>query len=254
MITLTIDIGNTRTKADSWCDDGIILREASGNDITVDRILEIFEKLPDIEGIAVSTVRNDSQGFIRELRERTGVLVVDFNNEEIHKCYDLSHYKGNIGPDRYAAVLGANVLFPNMAKLVIDMGTAMTIDVVDKENVFCGGTISLGYYKRMKALATSTSRLPEVDDRDYNKTFGEDTATAIIAGARNGVKGEILYALESAKREYEIKCVIFTGGDAYNVFSKDNISSLCDDYLVGRGLDYHIRTHYLHARVGNLQI
>lgn len=244
MNTLTIDIGNSSTKVDSWDDTGIIARELSGPEVTVDKILQLIKRL-SIAGIIISTVRRDSGDFIKELRDKTGCKVVDFNNKEIHEYYDLAVYKGKIGSDRIAAIEGANVLFPDLAKLVVDLGTAMTIDVADQTGVFKGGNISAGLFTRMKALASSTSRLPEVKKIDYKRPFGEDTITAIEAGARNGVYGEILYSVQQAKNEYNIKVIVLTGGDAPEIHLEDNLKIVYDQYLVGRGLNNHLRSHYL---------
>lgn len=254
MNTLSIDIGNSSIKVDGWANNGVLGRWLQGK-VSVDEIIKLVVNY-SIEGIIVSSVRKDSQEFIYELRDKSQCEVVDFNNQEIRKHYDISRYSGNIGPDRVAAYLGAEVIFPHTPKLVIDAGTAITLDYVDKEGNFCGGNISLGLKPRMKALAASTGRLPEIDETGYFELFGKDTATAIIAGARNGVKGETAFTIREAYDRYGIKVVVTTGGDAGIVYSPENLDilKLEDEYLVGRGLDFHLRTKYLNVPVGKIQI
>lgn len=245
MNTVTIDIGNSSTKIEFWADNGFLFRESCGN-ISIDKLILSLERY-SVRGIIISSVKEYSENLIKSLKEKTDCLTVVFNNEEIQKYYSLSHYNSNVGPDRIAAVLGANVLCPDISKLVIDLGTAITLDLVDKKGIFCGGNISLGLFSRLKSLYSSTDKLPYVDNLKYERSFGEDTVSAIEAGARNGVVGEILYTIDLAIIEKDIKLVVVTGGDAKWIypFIQKKIEGLYDPYLVGRGLDHHLRTFYL---------
>lgn len=242
MNTLTIDIGNSRVKVDSWADNGLIGRELEKENVSVDEILKEAERL-DVKGMIVSTVRDDSEILVTGLKERFSHLVLEFDTEEIEKHYNLSNYRGKIGPDRVAAFLGAESLIPGVSKLVVDLGTAMTIDLVDENGTFCGGNISIGYSTRKKALAKATSRLPEVKDNFQTGLFGNDTSSAIEAGTSNGVEGEIYYTALQAKQGFNTQLIIATGGDLPNIVVKapEGMQSLNDAYLVGRGLDYHLR-------------
>lgn len=245
MNTLSIDIGNNRIKLDYWADEGIISRTES-NALPIDEIKQRV-KDNDIKGIIVSSVRKNSEEVIKELKEKSGCdVIINFNQEEISKYRDKIKYKGNVGADRIAAYIGANECIKG-AKLIVDAGTAITLDVVDKENNYCGGNISLGLQSRMKALADATSLLPKVVDIKDLSNFGNDTKSAIEDGARNGVIGEILYTIELAKSEYNIDWVFITGGDSEIFLTaierkwKNCISDAC---LVGRGLNYHLRKFY----------
>ncbi|MCH5239717.1 MAG: type III pantothenate kinase [Muribaculaceae bacterium] len=254
MNTLSIDIGNSGIKVDSWTDDGLLWRELEG-EVSVDDIMEEVESL-NIKGIIVSTVRKDSEGFISELKERFNDTLVEFTDEEIRKHYDLTAYHGKIGTDRYAAYLGAKMFVGESPVMVVDIGTAMTIDVGDDKGIFRGGNISLGFRGRLEGLAKSADNLPLVEDSESRTSFGYDTTTAILSGAINGICGEIEYSAKLAKEEFGIKTIIYTGGGKRFVSPciDKNIYAFTDKYLVGRGLDYHLRTHHLHVRVGYPQL
>lgn len=245
MNTLSFDIGNTGIKVDAWTDQGFLRRE-SDLDISLPQLLDLIESLK-IKAVVASSVRKEEVPVLRQLKENSDVDVIYLNNEEIRKYYDLSKYSGNIGADRFAAYLGARKLYGAKAGMIVDLGTAMTLDVIDSNGTFAGGNISLGLFTRLKALATSTSLLPEIGRLQNVRNFGGDTASAMESGAFNGVIGEIEYSLAKAKEDYGIEYVVFTGGDAeivYPVVSTDIIKHY-DPYLVGRGLDYHLRTRYV---------
>ncbi|MCH5235370.1 MAG: type III pantothenate kinase [Muribaculaceae bacterium] len=245
MNTLTIDIGNNKIKLDYWDNDGILYRTLCDK-ISMEEIKREVENI-DIKGIILSSVRKDYQDIIQALKEQSGCdVIIDFNQDEIDKISDKIKYKGKVGPDRIAAYLGAQaqVFGP---KLIIDAGTAITLDIADKEGCYRGGNISLGLKSRLKALADATSMLPKVEEFTTFSYFGRDTHSAIEDGARNGVIGEILYTIELAKLEYQIEWVVITGGDAENFFRtiRDKWEKcIPDKFLVGRGLNYHLRKFY----------
>lgn len=245
MNTLSIDIGNNKIKLDYWADDGILYHKVCDS-IPWEEIEREVESA-DIKGIIVSSVRKDYQNIIQKLKEESGCdVIIDFNREEIDKISDKIKYKGNVGADRIAAFLGAQALVYG-PKLIIDAGTAITLDIADKEGCYRGGNISLGLKSRLKALADATSLLPKVEEFKTFSYFGRDTHSAIEDGARNGVIGEILYTIELAKLEYQIEWVVITGGDAENflraVMEKWE-KCIPDNFLVGRGLNYHLRKFY----------
>lgn len=244
MNTATVDIGNSSTKVDFWASKGFLSREIL-KDWNVNQLFEIASNY-NVEAYIVSSVRKDSSGKLNELKDKAGCPVVDFNETEIRKYYDLSEYEGHLGPDRMAAILGAERILPGKTKMVVDLGTAMTIDVVDKSGKFMGGNISLGLYTRLKALAEATSKLPDIKCLDGYEAFGHDTAEAIKAGAINGVSGEIIYSFQISREGYGVGALILTGGDGEKILPKveETLKVIYDPYLVGRGLDFHLRSHY----------
>lgn len=245
MNTLTIDIGNSKTKVDSWSDDGLISREAEG-EVSIDEIVKLVEDLK-IKGIIVSSVRRLTPMLSQQLRNLPECKIVDFDKYEISRYSDRINYNGNIGADRIAAFIGAEALMSKTSKLVIDAGTAITFDLIDAEGNFLGGNISLGLHQRMKALAQSTGLLPLVDNCNSCADFGTNTVEAIYTGAINGIKGEVSYTCKLAKEKYNTEKVVITGGEGDTIWSTifhDWEDIIKDPYLVGRGLNYHLRKFY----------
>lgn len=245
MFTLTVDIGNSKVKFNSWDNESIIWHETI-EDLTDDTLIKEIKRWR-IDAVIVSSTRGDSAEIVERING-FGLcdVVVDFNQKEIKKYYSgRLNYEGSIGPDRVAAYLGSRYVGPN-PKLIIDMGTAITTDIVDKDGIFQGGNISLGYSLRYKALAHFTKMLPEVKNEYSPGSFGHNTQQAIQKGVNAGVEGELLYSFERAKEEYGVNFVLFTGGNALlgeRTFFKVT-PTFIDENLVGRGLNYHLRKHY----------
>lgn len=118
-----------------------------------------------------------------------------------------------LGPDRLAAAIGAWTEYPGKTVLVVDSGTALTLDVMDGQGIFLGGNISPGLKMRLDSLHEHTSRLPRVDNvMEISDYLGRDTRTAIMAGCRFGLAYEVDGAFRMARRERGCETVLVTGG------------------------------------------
>ena len=87
-----------------------------------------------------------------------------------------------IGADRIAAAIGAVSLHPETDLIVIDMGTATTIDVVTKDKEYLGGAIIPGLRISVEALANETAKLPMVEITKPEHSRGTNTIEAIQSG------------------------------------------------------------------------
>jgi type III pantothenate kinase len=96
-----------------------------------------------------------------------------------------------IGADRIAAAVGAVGLESDKDLILIDMGTATTVDVITKEKEYCGGAILAGITMSMHALASGTAQLPTVEIVEPEKACGTSTAGAIQSGLYYGTTGGI---------------------------------------------------------------
>lgn len=122
-----------------------------------------------------------------------------------------------IGADRIAAAIGAVTKHPNENLIVIDMGTATTIDVVTKGKEYLGGAIMPGLKISMQALASGTAKLPTVEIVRPNRICGQSTIEAIQSGIFYGNAGsikEICYQYQKQIFKGERTLVVGTGGFA----------------------------------------
>ena len=87
-----------------------------------------------------------------------------------------------VGADRLVNALAAARLYGTPA-VVVDFGTATTLDCVAADGAYVGGAIAPGLELGLEALATRTARLPRVELRMPDRVIGRDTVSAIQAGA-----------------------------------------------------------------------
>lgn len=210
MAQLVIDIGNSRTKLAVFEGRRLIRSEKLRQ---VDRtILNQYLNNNEIRQSIISSVNNEITGLEDLLKEKTQYIrfsaLLDTGIVNRYKSPDT------LGLDRLAGVLGAKALFPNRNCLVIDAGTCITYDAIDKNGVYEGGSISPGLNMRLKAMHQFTGRLPEVELSDYNDWQGDDTVSAMLSGTVNGSAEEIKGFIEIYNSKYPELQVILCGGDA----------------------------------------
>jgi len=124
-----------------------------------------------------------------------------------------------VGADRLAAAVAVNHLRdPNRSAIVVDAGTAITVDLVSADGVFEGGVILPGFRLTTKALAEGTDLLPHVDHdpaADPPPVVGKSTAAAIRSGLFWGQVGAVRELTQRIAGELASPPQVFVaGGDA----------------------------------------
>ncbi len=216
-MNLVIDIGNSRTKIAVF--DHIYLTNDYSFEIFNEKELEkILGEYPGIDKAIISSVAGDTGDMYKLISGKIGnTIILDENTPlPINNQYKS---KNTLGKDRLAAVVGANFSYPGNDILVIDAGTAITYDFIDRYNNYSGGNISPGMAIRYKALHTFTGRLPLLSKQEVFPELGTDTNSAIISGVQTGIINEIEGYISHYLSIYNNIIIILTGGDA-NFFDK----------------------------------
>ena len=117
-----------------------------------------------------------------------------------------------VGPDRLVNTVGAHSRHGGDL-IVVDFGTATTLDVVDDDGAYIGGVIAPGVNLSLEALHMAAAALPHVDISKPSKTIGTNTVACMQAGVYWGYIGlvEGIVARIRAERDRPMK-VIATGG------------------------------------------
>lgn len=118
-----------------------------------------------------------------------------------------------LGADRWAALIGARAL-SNKNTLIVNAGTATTIDLIGANGVHYGGWILPGLALMQASLANNTAQL-ELATRSEHHGFGTSTNDAIIGGCDAAQVGAIFYGVQHAKSlNVPVEKIWIDGGNA----------------------------------------
>jgi type III pantothenate kinase len=119
-----------------------------------------------------------------------------------------------VGADRLANAAAAYAEL-RAACIVVDAGTAVTVDAVSAEGAFQGGAILPGAVLMARALTEGTALLPELELAGTESAIGRSTAAAMSSGVLRGLAGAIDRLIADAREELGgAEHVLITGGDA----------------------------------------
>ena len=104
--------------------------------------------------------------------------------------------------------------------IIVDIGTAITIDVVTKKGEYLGGVIAPGLGISLEALATRTALLPKVELREPPELLGRDTANSIRSGLLFGCVALCDGLVTQLKRRYAPKAVVVATGGGSALIAK----------------------------------
>lgn len=119
----------------------------------------------------------------------------------------------SIGPDRLANAVAARAHF-GAPVVVVDFGTAVTFDVVNRAGDYVGGIIAPGLAAMTEYLHEKTALLPRITIREPRSVVGKSTEEAMLVGAVHGYRGlvrELIKELKRALRAPRLP-VVATGG------------------------------------------
>jgi len=142
-----------------------------------------------------------------------------------------------IGPDRLANAVAARHHF-GAPVVVVDFGTAVTFDVVDRAGNYTGGIIAPGLAAMTDYLHEKTALLPRIKIREISSAVGKSTEQAMLVGAVHGYRGLIRGLVTELKRELKTQRlpVVATGGYAKLIAAKLREISRVEPNLTLEGL------------------
>ncbi|MCH7407801.1 type III pantothenate kinase [Belliella sp. DSM 111904] len=238
MKRLIVDIGNSRIKSAVFDENNS--PEARN-----------FERLEDLAAYAnklnfdaclVSSVNQDNE-LLKEILAFEYLYLTKDTPLPIANGYESPE---TLGVDRKAAVVGARANFPIGNLLAIDLGTCITFDFLDDQNVYQGGGISPGMSMRFRAMHQQTARLPLVNfpNLEQIQLIGKHTEGCMQSGVYHGIRFEIEGFVDALKQQHQDLKVIICGGDSiyFETLTKDHIFVIPNLVLYGldRILTYNV--------------
>ncbi|MGI9220538.1 MAG: type III pantothenate kinase [Woeseiaceae bacterium] len=234
MAQLLLDIGNTRIK---WgvSIDGAIEQAGSA------ALQELPVSLPkSVDAALACSVAGDTvtQQVADAVASQCGVQV-SFVTSAAMACGVTSGYDdpGSLGVDRWAALIGARSV-TDSACIVVDAGTAITIDALDANGQHLGGQILPGLGLMSAALGDNTSDLPQIAEQilgagDASQRFGRSTIAAISEGILGAAAGAIERATAALDED---AALLLTGGNAMILQQRLTQPGELREHLVLEGL------------------
>lgn len=222
---LVIDAGNTNTTLGVFRNDRLVerWRLRTQRDQTEDEWGILLRTLfhlagldfSQVDGVAVSSVVPPLDPVLaemaREYFHREALFVSARTDTGLKILYDNPQ---EVGADRIVNAAAAYHYFGGPC-VVVDLGTAITFDVVSAQGEYLGGLICPGIGMAVNGLFARTARLPLVDFRKPEKLIGTTTVGSMQAGLYYGFAGMIEGILERLREQLGPQLtVVATGGQA----------------------------------------
>ena len=150
-MNLVVDIGNTLVKLAVF-DRGEIVFQRCVERLHPSMLEELFAVWPVRRAVVAST--RGEVGEVADLLRPRVEYLLEFSSQTPVPIGNAYLTPETLGRDRLAAAVGATVLYPGRNVLIVDFGTAVTIDLVTADATFRGGCISPG----MKTLRRDRKR------------------------------------------------------------------------------------------------
>lgn len=244
---LAVDIGNSNIVMGCFEDEKILFTERLSTNlqattleytIMIKNILELngFNDCSFQGGIISSVVPSVTLAVKAAMERLTDhrVMVVGPGIKTGLKI--LLDNPAQLGSDRVADAVAAINNYP-VPLIIVDMGTATTISVIDHDKNFLGGMILPGLRASLDSLTNRTSQLPNISLVPPKKIIGSNTIDCMKSGVINGTASSIDGIIDRIEDELGEKCtVISTGGVSQTIipFCKKDI--ILDDQLLLKGL------------------
>ncbi len=256
---IAVDIGNSRVKLFRYASDDTVrpsfLRSGqisltfnSERDVECRSVVASIAGSPPDVGPAnwfVSSVNREAEIWFREmlvaLRPNDPYALLTHEDLPLEVNVEST---AKVGTDRLLAAVGSDRLRNDgVPAIVVDAGSAITVDLLSADGVFQGGAILPGVSLQLRSLAQDTDALPRVLPTDATSevaALGKTTETAIQSGVLLGVTSAVqAIAARLARTVATVPRIFVTGGDRRRFADLPN-SEVVED-LVALGIYYSAR-------------
>ncbi len=248
-MNIYLDVGNSRIK---WCDQ--YFKSVSKVD-SVGALKRALCAAPDI---------NQAQLWACNVRDDEAVAEINSlarqcTGREVHWLSAQAQFSGlinaydqpqRLGADRWAAMVAARDRYPNRACIVVDAGTAITVDAIDAGGRHLGGVIMPGLNLLFTSLGQA-ARLDHISAEQRQKLLKKarplavSTEEAIVSGVVFSMRGGVRRVIEQQSQQINAKIqpipILITGGDA-DMLNFESLSTQCLPNLVLEGVALLSRT------------
>ena len=239
-MNLLLDIGNSTVKWSIVENNCLTTMRNAKIDFKnpVKSVIASLREVPECSVILCCSVRDENFNKMLvteiDLKFSKSLYFVDHNNICDHIKMDFASYP-TIGMDRLTALIGAQYL-SHKGCIVIDCGTAITIDAVGPDAIYMGGIILPGV-DSMKKVFFSDTHVEEAIVAKEVTVFAGDTATAIHSGCFIAASSAIDMACAQMRAlSDQVDKVYITGGNASLFNEACSTSFIEEPMLLMQGL------------------
>lgn len=227
---LAVDVGNTQTHLGVFEGDSLTHEWRASTDArrTIDEWALMFGQFlqfggmsfsSEITGVVICSVVPRATQELRDMTSRyfgyppvvvepgvrTGIAIVTDNPREV-------------GADRIANAVAAHHMFPGEPVVVVDFGTAITVDALSARGEYLGGAIATGVDTSAAALFASTAQINRVELVAPPSAVGRNTVASVQSGIIYGTAGLVDGLVERVVKELGGHArVLATGGFASSI-------------------------------------
>lgn len=229
---LVIDVGNTNTKIAVYRGERMdhFWRVTTKREITSEEFWIVLRQLfvqsrfadESLQGVVVSSVVPSVMAAIREAcRNRLGMTAVEFGPGIKTGLTIHTDHPAQTGSDRIASAIAAIRLY-GAPVIVVALGTATTINVVDDRRRFVGGAILPGGFISAEALYGQTAQLPAVNIASPQRRLNHDTAASMTYGIVNGIAGQVDGIVTRIREETGLPFTVVASGGLAELISPES--------------------------------
>lgn len=227
---IAVNVGNTRLQVARFVDDALDVTERFENRRLTAAAQQVLAWWKDMAARPNAAVMIASVND--EAADRLAAMIEDQLSIETYRVGDdLPVPIGRrLDPETITGIdrlLNSAAAYDQLrqACVVVDAGTALTVDFVDGEGTFHGGAIAPGASMQLRALHEQTAGLPELRfRRPDDEAFGRSTSQAMLQGVYHGMRGTLQRLVERYAEHFgAFPQVVATGGDAEAIFGDDQL-------------------------------
>lgn len=240
MIVL-IDIGNTRTKYCIVKDGNRKSQEAISNRSLTSDFLDTNFKAATrmiVASVSEQQLTEDLSNWCHTRKVNYQRVISEAKKNNVITAYQVPI---QLGVDRWLALIGTAKIFPNKNVLIIDAGTATTVDLLAADGNHQGGWILAGIDTLITSILATTTQVHANEKEQESIAFGKNTSENVHNAAWAATVGAVNLAISQAQQDgFIVDEVIFTGGNGATLSTLIDCRSKIIEGLVFTGLQCYI--------------
>lgn len=235
--TLFLDIGNSSIKV--AFKNNSVWEKSTDNFKSVTYLISWLNQYKDsIQDLVIASVRKDHFELLRNQVTEFKIRSIEINDiPEQNLSYQTPK---TLGIDRFLGCLGAHKQ-EQESVVVVDAGSACTIDLMNDTGVYQGGVIMPGLQSILNIFKTSAPELPSVETEIPIRFPGKNTTESLQWGQVAFFIDGINSSLRRYQEQFGPFKLYLTGGDANIISGLISMNSERDDFLIFKGMEAFIR-------------